>query len=489
MNNMALIECKECGRQISSLAKACPNCGCPLSSEVKVDELETALNPTPEKEELGAETQETIPTDSSSSILKKGFKLNKKAIIFIVAAAVVVLIVVIGSILFFSVNSQEKEMISSVVTLIDSIGTVTVDSEKSIEKAEDAYAELSFKEKIHVSNRKALNSARTTYDNLVVGNTIAAIDSIGDVDLQKYSLICEARQEYDSLNENQKNAVKNINTLLSAEEAYQSLAVEECIRLIDSIGTVTISSLETIEEAEEMYNSIDEQHKASVTNYSDLESARRQIIVISEEHCIDLIDKIGEVDLSKESLINEARSFYDGLDSSSQANIKNIKKLEDAENKIVRLKEKAALKAKQITPGSVVQNDNWKVTFKKAHLTSRIDPNQPDSFFMYYTAGEDRVFLDLVFEVKNISSDSSKLQNAFGQANVTYDDQYNYSSYQLIDSTGDDVDKVYSWDGLSALDTATLHVAFQIPKEVQSNNKPIDVVLNIAGQEKYIKVR
>lgn len=30
---MALINCPECGKQISSLAKACPNCGCPISSE------------------------------------------------------------------------------------------------------------------------------------------------------------------------------------------------------------------------------------------------------------------------------------------------------------------------------------------------------------------------------------------------------------------------------------------------------------------------
>ena len=29
---MALISCSECGKQISSLAKSCPNCGCPVVS-------------------------------------------------------------------------------------------------------------------------------------------------------------------------------------------------------------------------------------------------------------------------------------------------------------------------------------------------------------------------------------------------------------------------------------------------------------------------
>lgn len=28
---MALIKCPECGKEISSLAKSCPNCGCPIS--------------------------------------------------------------------------------------------------------------------------------------------------------------------------------------------------------------------------------------------------------------------------------------------------------------------------------------------------------------------------------------------------------------------------------------------------------------------------
>ena len=31
---MALMSCPECGKQISSLAKSCPNCGCPIISDV-----------------------------------------------------------------------------------------------------------------------------------------------------------------------------------------------------------------------------------------------------------------------------------------------------------------------------------------------------------------------------------------------------------------------------------------------------------------------
>ena len=31
---MALIKCKECGKEVSDKAKTCPNCGCPIFKEV-----------------------------------------------------------------------------------------------------------------------------------------------------------------------------------------------------------------------------------------------------------------------------------------------------------------------------------------------------------------------------------------------------------------------------------------------------------------------
>lgn len=34
---MALIKCKECGKEISSMAESCPNCGCPIEREVNTE--------------------------------------------------------------------------------------------------------------------------------------------------------------------------------------------------------------------------------------------------------------------------------------------------------------------------------------------------------------------------------------------------------------------------------------------------------------------
>ena len=37
---MALINCKECGKEISDQARACPNCGNPSEEQLKVQEVQ-----------------------------------------------------------------------------------------------------------------------------------------------------------------------------------------------------------------------------------------------------------------------------------------------------------------------------------------------------------------------------------------------------------------------------------------------------------------
>ena len=45
---MALIKCKECGREISGKATTCPHCGCPVEKEIKCEECGAILSATDE---------------------------------------------------------------------------------------------------------------------------------------------------------------------------------------------------------------------------------------------------------------------------------------------------------------------------------------------------------------------------------------------------------------------------------------------------------
>lgn len=49
---MALIQCPECGRQVSSRAASCPNCGCPIEAADKDKSVRIAI---PNTEALGGQ--------------------------------------------------------------------------------------------------------------------------------------------------------------------------------------------------------------------------------------------------------------------------------------------------------------------------------------------------------------------------------------------------------------------------------------------------
>ena len=48
---MALVKCKECGKEISDKAKTCPNCGCPIEDEFAKTETTKDIQTEPKKNE------------------------------------------------------------------------------------------------------------------------------------------------------------------------------------------------------------------------------------------------------------------------------------------------------------------------------------------------------------------------------------------------------------------------------------------------------
>ena len=92
-------------------------------------------------------------------------------------------------------------------------------------------------------------------------------------------------------------------------------------------------------------------------------------------------------------------------------------------------------------------------------------------------------------QIKNVNTDILKIEDMIGNCEVEYDGNIIKKNYGLYTSSGSHIDKVYMWDGLDALDSTTLHVAINMPRELQTNDKSVIVKLTIAGEEKIIKVR
>ena len=136
---------------------------------------------------------------------------------------------------------------ANVVTMINNIGTVTLNSLVAIENAEEAYASLSQEAKALVTNYSKLQQAREAYDNLyettIVSHIVSLISSIGEVTLEDKELIEEAEKEYAKLTQNLKNQVTNYNVLVSAREKLNELlSQQEALNKVlyeGSFGSVT----------------------------------------------------------------------------------------------------------------------------------------------------------------------------------------------------------------------------------------------------------
>ena len=139
--------------------------------------------------------------------------------------------------------------------------------------------------------------AGTESDKAKASPVITLINSIGTVTLNSASAIQAARVGYDGLSESVKAYVTNYETLVNAESAYQALldekqakadaeAADAVMKAIEAIGEVTAETKETAEKAinaaRNQYDKLSKEAKTLVKNYSVLEAAEAELKKLSE---------------------------------------------------------------------------------------------------------------------------------------------------------------------------------------------------------------
>ncbi|MDT2848353.1 DUF4430 domain-containing protein [Vagococcus carniphilus] len=245
---------------------------------------------------------------------------------------------------------QNKEEAKKVEDLISSIGEVTLTSEPAILKASQAYDELTEEAKKLVSNHDALETAKETYSNLVkeqenkeaAKTVVETIDQLGTPTMANKAQVELARQLFDALTEEQKALVTNLETLTTAEKTVEELvsnidAVNEAIENLPE--TISLNDKEAVAKALALYNALPEASRVFVSNLEFLENANKQVKLLEEaQPVVDLINNIGEVTLSSESAIKDARQAFDKLSTDAQANVLNLETLTEAEDKLKELK-------------------------------------------------------------------------------------------------------------------------------------------------------
>ena len=176
---------------------------------------------------------------------KEKSKSGKKVWIPVAAIA---LVLCVAALFLLSDTNRTKASIRD-------IGTVTLDSEEKILRAEERYNALTESQQEKISNREDLFAARTEFDSLVVES---AIEAIGTVTMESKTAIVNAEELYDDLSRESKNLVDNYKVLTDARKEFDRLdtAVQKASDAIDAIGVVTLQSQEKIEAAREAYDAL-----------------------------------------------------------------------------------------------------------------------------------------------------------------------------------------------------------------------------------------
>ena len=199
-------------------------------------------------------------------------------------------------------------------------------------------------------------------DQVAADAVNAQIEAIGTVTLETEAAITAARTAYNALTDAQKALVTKLEILTAAEAALADLkqaatdkaAADAVIAKIEAIGTVALTSKDTIEAARTAYTALTDVQKLLVTNLETLEAAEAQLKVLQDQAAeneadkaaadavIAKINEIGEVTLDSETAIAAARTAYNALTDTQKALVTNNAALTAAETRLQELKDQAA---------------------------------------------------------------------------------------------------------------------------------------------------
>ena len=163
---------------------------------------------------------------------------------------------------------------------ISDIGEVSYPgSGDKINLARTSYDALSELAQGYVTNYQTLLDAEHAYEELKqdgIDDVKALISAIGNLDYSEEfnNKLIAARNAYEALTDEQKEAVDNYHVLESDELSYRSM--DKFAKKVAAIGEVDLNSGDALVEAREDYNSLSEEEKALVSDYESTLVAKEE---------------------------------------------------------------------------------------------------------------------------------------------------------------------------------------------------------------------
>ena len=132
----------------------------------------------------------------------------------------------------------KSEAVVAFDDMVAGIGEITVESESALADAQAAFDALTDEEKEQAQeSADKLTALKASYDELISKNkvdaVISAIDALGTITLESKAAITEAKSKYNELTADEKAAVTNYNALEAAETTINDLAKAEKERVLN----------------------------------------------------------------------------------------------------------------------------------------------------------------------------------------------------------------------------------------------------------------
>ena len=273
-----------------------------------------------------------------------------------------------------------------VISKIDSLENITLESKADIDIIVAAYDDLNDKQKSRADElgyKESIKEIQNTYESLVKEKEEAdkaaakavtdKINAIGtDITLDSAQAIKDARTAYDGLTSDQKTLIseESLKALESAEIKLSELEFEKTKNdAIDEIESYKVLSDYRTAQQEEIKAIIsdavdainiavekDEIATAIKDAKAKMDKIKTDAQLIAEEQAKKaadevkaLIDKIGSVGFNEESrdAINAAKDAYEALSDEAKALVSNLDVLESAQEKYDTIVEKTPVTAKE----------------------------------------------------------------------------------------------------------------------------------------------
>ena len=238
-------------------------------------------------------------------------------------------------------KGQELRKVADVVSSINSIGEVTLDSGDSIRDSRKSFEELDDTIKGQVYNLDLLEKSEAEYKTLKIKEVENAIELIGEVSLDRGDTIKQARNLYNLLDDEGKTRVNNYKLLENAEEAYRILEKDEVEKAISDIGVVTLESSSKINDVRKLYDKKSDDVKNLISNYDVLVRSEKELSELKIQKVSQMCDEINatEITINDYDMVESAMDELNKLTTEEKQRVKNSSVIIEALDRIDELKE------------------------------------------------------------------------------------------------------------------------------------------------------